>query len=465
MARGNRRGLSYRQAMDVVVLGAGFAGLAAADALSAAGHHVTVIEARDRVGGRVCTETLSDGTAIDIGGQWLGPSHDRMYALARRFGATVYPMHAAGKNLLRLQGRTRGYSGHVPLRLAPWTLANLGWVLARLHLLAQQVPLDAPWTAPRAAQWDQRTLGDWVRQNIPDRNARSMIEVGIEAVFAAHPDEISLLHALFYMRSGRSFDFLTKSEGGAQQDRVDGGIQALAQGLARDVEQRGGRVVLGCAAESVTQDEEGVWVAAGEERFRGDRLIVALPPPLVAALEWTPELSPARGELLRSIPMGHVAKCIAVYDTPFWRERGLTGQTVSDEGPVNATFDASPRSGRPGLLLGFLEAHSARELGGWPQARRRAAVIDCFVRMFGPEAGNPRDYVDRVWAAEPWSGGCYAAIFPPGVWTSVGATLRTPEGRVHWAGTETASVWNGYIEGAVLSGERAAAEVMAVRHV
>ncbi len=454
--------MAYRRRMDVAILGAGFAGLSAADVLSAAGHAVTVIEARDRVGGRVCTQTLDDGTVLDVGGQWLGPTHDRMYALARRFGAEVYPMHTAGSNLLRLQKRTRRYSGHVPLRLAPWTLGNLGWVLLRLHRLAQQVPLDAPWTAPQAEAWDQRTLGDWVRSNLPDRNARRMIEVGIEAVFAAHPDEISLLHALFYMRSGRSFDFLTKDQGGAQQDRVTGGVQALAEGLARDLESRGGAVLLGEPATAVTQTEDGVMVLGRDNRelARADRLIVALPPPLVAALQWTPSLSARRAELLTSTPMGRVIKCIAVYDEPFWRGMGLSGQTVCDEGPINATFDASGPSGTPGILLGFLEGHAARELGAQSLEARRKAALGCFARMFGERASRPRAYVDKVWADEPWSGGCYAAVFPPGVWTRAGSTIRVTEGRVHWAGTETATVWNGYIEGAVLSGERAAREVM-----
>lgn len=448
--------------MHIAIIGAGFAGLTAADRLSSAGHQVTVLEARDRVGGRVCTQVLADGTILDVGGQWLDPTHKRMYALAQRFGAEVYTMHGDGVNLLRLQGKTVKYKGHVPVRLAPWTLGNLGWVLLRLHQLARRVPLDAPWSAPDAATLDSSTLGDWVRANIPDRNARSMIKVGIEAVFAADPDEISLLHALFYMRAGRSFDNQTRNQGGAQSDRVTGGIQALAEGLVAAIAARGGEVRLQTPVRGVTQDDGGVTVHLDGDAsdVRADRIVVALPPPLVAALDWTPALSPARASLLSQTPMGRVVKCIAVYNRPFWRAQGLTGQTVCDEGPVHVTFDASPSGGSPGVLMGFLEAHAARELGTWEPERRKQAVLECFARVFGDEAFACRDYVDRVWADEPWSGGCYAAVFPPGVWTSVGHTIRRPEGRVHWAGTETATAWNGYIEGAVQSGERAADEVL-----
>lgn len=445
---------------DVIVVGAGFAGLAAADALVRAGRSVVVVEARERVGGRVETLHLADGTPIDIGAQWLGPTQDRMYALARRFGRATYPMHVAGKNVLRLRGKNGSYRGHIPFRVAPWTLANLGWAMARLEVMARRVPLEAPWTTPNAASLDQRTLGDWVRANVPARDAESIVRVGIESVFAADPDEISLLHALFYLRSGGGFDALTSSEGGAQQDRVTGGIMALAEGLAAEVVGAGGALRLGAPARVIAQDAEGVRVELDGGAVSASRVIVTLPPPLAAELEFAPALSSERAELLRALPMGCVIKCVASYDEPFWRAAGFSGAAVSDEGPVHVTFDASPASGRPGVLLGFVEGVAARELASWAPERRRAVVLERFAALHGERAARPVEYVDRAWISEPWSRGCYAAVFPPGVWTTVGHTIRRPEGRVHWAGTETASVWNGYVEGAVASGERAAAEVL-----
>ncbi|MBI4953672.1 MAG: flavin monoamine oxidase family protein [Myxococcales bacterium] len=447
--------------VDCVVVGAGFAGLRAADVLAEHGRKVAVLEARGRVGGRVETVRAADGTALDLGGQWLGPSQDRMYALCRRFGGEVYPMHVAGHNLLVLGGRTRRYRGLVPLRAPLTTLANIGWVFWRLEWLAQRVPLAAPWDAPRARALDQQTVGDWIRRNVPDRAARAMVHVGIESVFAADPDEISLLHALFYMRSGGSFDKLTRSEGGAQQDRVRGGLGPIAEALAADVRARGGRIALEFPVRILLQSDLGVRAEGEAGAVTARRAIVAVPPPLAAAIEYVPGPAPERRALWDRLPMGSVVKCLALYARPFWREDGCSGQSLCDEGPVHVTFDASPADGRPGVLLGFVEASRARELGRWDPRQRRAAVLACFARAFGPAAAQPVEYVERVWSAEPRSGGCYAAVPGPGTLTTYGQLLRRPEGRIHWAGTETATVWNGYVEGAVRSGERAAAEVLA----
>jgi monoamine oxidase len=449
----------HRQMIDCVVIGGGFAGLAAADRLLAAGASVHLLEARDRVGGRVCTVDLG-GTPIDIGGQWLGPTQDRMYALCERFGMATYPMHVAGQHLLSLDGGLRGYRGHIPYRVPPWTLANLGWLLANLERLARRIPLDAPWSAPDARQLDQQTLGDWLRRHAPDPRAYTLAEIGVEAVFAAGPDEISLLHALFYMRSGGSFDALTRSDGGAQQDRVSGGIQPVAEALASDLQRRNAAVTLESPVHRIAQHDDHLLVESEHATVRARYGIVALPPPLVSAIDFDPPLSDQRRQLLERTPMGSVIKCVAVYPEPFWRYDGRSGQAIGGDGPVRATFDASPASGTPGVLLGFIEGAAARDWAERSENERREAALTCFAHFFGERALSPTHYLDRAWAKEPFSGGCYAALFPPGVWTELGPSIREPHGRVHWAGTETARVWNGYIEGAVLSGDRAASEVV-----
>lgn len=444
---------------DVVIVGAGFAGLTAADALARRGLGVTVLEARDRVGGRVATVHLRDGTPVDIGGQWLGPTQDRMYALAQRFGAEVYPMFTGGDNRLLLEGKTSPFRGNIPLRAPLLVLYGLGKLLLSLDVFRRKIPLDAPWEAKGARALDQSTFGDWLRKNLSDKRARAIAKVAFESVFAADPDEVSLLHALFYMQSGGTFDALTKNEGGAQQDRVTGGIQAIAEGLARAVEGAGGEVVFGAPVRRIRQDESSVVVEAEGRTVTAARVIVAIPPQLAAGIVFEPALPGDHATLLSSLPMGAVIKCVAAYKEPFWRAQGLSGHSVSDEGPVHVTFDASPKSGHPGLLMGFVEGPPAREMAAWEPERRRQAVLACFARALGDEARHPVEYVDRPWTNEEWSRGCYAALFPPGVWTSVGSSLRRPEGRIHFAGTETATVWTGYIEGAVRSGERAAEEV------
>jgi monoamine oxidase len=192
----------------------------------------------------------------------------------------------------------------------------------------------------------------------------------------------------------------------------------------------------------------------------GRRVVVAVAPTLAGRIAYEPPLPGFRDQLTQRMPLGTVAKCMAIYDEPFWRGDGLSGQATSTRGPIKLTFDNSPPDGSPGVLLGFLEGRQARELGRVAPEQRRAAVVDCFTRFFGPRAGQPADYVERLWAEEEWTRGCYGCHMPTGAWTNYGEALREPIGRIHWAGAETATVWNGYMDGAVGSGERVAAEVL-----
>jgi monoamine oxidase len=449
-------GASTRIDADVVVVGAGFAGLMAARELTKHGLRVEVLEARERVGGRVETTMLDDGTWLDVGGQWFGPGQDRCYRLARELGKRTYTMYLEGKSLLRYRGRVMRYRGTVPIVPDPVAIPLIGWALFRLDAMARRVSVDAPWSSPDAQELDAETVEGWLRRNVPHDGARALVRIGLETVYACDLADLSLLHALFYIRSAGSLDRLISSEGGAQQDRVDGGMQPLAEALSAGL---GEHLHLGAPVQAIEQNERGVAVTTRNLEVHAKRAIVAIPPTLAGRIDYDPILPAARDQLTQRAPMGSCVKCIAVYDTPFWRARGLSGQVVSTEGPIHVTFDASGPSGRPGVLMGFLEGRAARALTDAGPAERRARVLGCFERDFGPEAREPRHYVDKAWAEEAWSRGCYAAMLPPGVWTSFGHALRAPVGRIHWAGTETATEWNGYSEGALQSGERAAAEV------
>jgi monoamine oxidase len=189
------------------------------------------------------------------------------------------------------------------------------------------------------------------------------------------------------------------------------------------------------------------------------RVIVALPPALAGRIEYDPPLPSQRDQLTQRMPMGTVIKCIAVYDEPFWREDGLTGQAISLPGPAQVVFDNTPPNGSPALLA-FLEGKDARELAAVSEAERRDAVLRTFQRLFGRRAAHPTLYADKDWSSEPYSRGCYAGVFGPGAWTAYGRHLRGAVGRIHWAGTETATRWMGYMDGAIQSGKRAAAEVL-----
>jgi len=439
--------------VDVVVVGAGLAGLSAARDILAAGRSALVLEARDRVGGRVLNDVTADGTVVEVGGQWIGPTQDRLDKLAHDLGVEQYPTYNEGDNVLVYRGRRTRYRGAIP-KMPPHVLVSIGLGQARLDRMARDVPLHAPWAAAKAADWDSMSVETWIRRNVPTDGAKEMFRLGVTSVFSAEACDISLLHFLFYSHSGGLLDRLFNVADGAQERRFVGGSQVIATRLA---DRLGSDAVrLDAPVRAVAQDDDGVTVGD----VRAQRVIVAVPPTLAGRIEYQPVLPAQRDQLTQRMPMGSVIKVMCVYDEPFWRADGFTGQGTSDEGPVQITFDNSPPSGPPGVLLGFIEGRAARQLGGQPRDVRRRAVVECFSRFFGPRAEHPREYIERDWSGEEWSRGCYGAFMAPGVLSQYGPALRHPCGRIHWAGTETAELWCGYMDGAVRSGERAAAEVL-----
>jgi monoamine oxidase len=446
-----------RRDVDVVVVGAGLAGLAAARALRAAGRDVVVLEARDRVGGRTLNEPIGDGKVVEIGAQWVGPTQERVLKLIAELGLETFPTHTAGANLFERDGRIRRYSGTIP-RANPVGLAEVGLAMSRINAMATQIPPQAPWGAPKAERWDSETFASWMRRNVRTAVARDILRLAIIGVWACEPRDISLLHVLFYIRSAGSLELLTDVEGGAQQDRVVGGTQLISLRMAEELGE--GVVELTAPVRAILHGGEGTVVVSDRLEVAASRAIVAIPPTLAGRIAYDPPLPAMRDGLCQRMAQGSVVKCMAIYERPFWRERGLSGAVTSITGPVSVGFDNSPPEGSPGVLLGFLEGAAARAHADLPQALRRRAVADCFGRLFGAEAAEPIGYVDRAWGVDEWSRGCYGGFMPPGAWTDHGAALRAPIGPIHWAGAETATVWNGYMDGAVGSGQDAAAAVL-----
>ena len=445
---------------EVLVIGAGLSGLAAARALQASGVEVTVLEARSRVGGRTEGGATADGTPVELGGQWIGPTQTRMYALVDELGLETFPTFNTGEHVIQLGGsriRMASHRGAVP-KLNPFVLADLFQGMTRFKRLADRVPLDRPWAAPGAKALDNQTFETWIVRTLRTRTARDYFRVATEAVFSAESGNLSALHALFYAHSGTDLEGLLSTDGGAQQDRIVGGSVLVSEAMAAGL---GDRVRLDSPVRRIEQHGHRVSATTrGGEVFEADRVIVTLPPTLAGRLEYHPILPSWRDQLTQRLPAGSVIKLYAVYDEPFWREEGLTGQAASDQGPIKVTFDNSPPSGRPGVLMGFMEANDGRAAARLPLAERRAAAVACFVRYFGPRAASPLEYIERDWMAEEFSRGCYGAHFTPGVWSDYGDALIQPVGLVHWAGAECSPVWNGYMEGAVRSGEQAAEDVV-----
>lgn len=442
--------------MKVIVVGAGIAGLSCAHALARKHVDVTVLEARDRVGGR--TDSIQhDGETVDLGGQFVGPGQDRVYALAAELGVPVEPTYTAGAHLAESGGRISRFRGLVP-RLNPLALLDFAQAEARFERLARTVDADAPWRTRHAARLDAETMAGWIRRTLRTPGGRRLFTMAAQVLWACEPAEISLLHALFYARAGGGLRAVMSTEGGAQQDRL---IAAHTLAL-RLWERLGERVRLRTPVTLIQNLGDGVSVAAGAVgALRADRVVVAVPPTLAGRITYVPPLPAARDGLTQRLAMGSTIKVMLVYPEPFWRAAGLSGHALSLRGPLAAVGDSSPPSGRHGVLVSVLEGAAARHLGKLSRDERRARVTAQLERLFGPRAGEPTAYIERDWNAEEHTRGAYAAVFPPGAWTQFGESLRAPVGNIHWAGAETATRWYGYIEGAIRSGEAAAEAVLA----
>jgi monoamine oxidase len=329
--------------------------------------------------------------------------------------------------------------------------------MSKLNRMAAQVDPASPWTAADAAEWDSQTFATWMRRRVRTKAARDILRLAIIGVWAAEPEDVSLLHVLFYIRSAGTLEILTDTEGGAQQDRIVGGSQLISLRMAEELGE--GVVELSSPVRRIEHGPEGVGVGSDRLAVRARRAIVAVPPALAGRISYGPPLSARRDGLSQRMAQGSVVKCMAVYDRPFWRDRGLSGAITSVTGPVSVGFDNSPPDGSPGVLLGFLEGRAARDAADLPQAERRRLVADCFAGLFGPEAAEPIAYIDHAWGADEWSRGCYGGFLTPGAWTDYGRVIREPIGPIHWAGAETALIWNGYMDGAIGSGQDAARAV------
>jgi monoamine oxidase len=449
---------------DVVVIGGGLAGLTAARNLIAAGKSVVLLEARDRAGGRVYNMPLGDGTTSEGGAEFIGPTQDRIAALATDMGVATFKTYNTGSNIYWRNGAKSTYgTGELP---PDPDLADLYPALQQLGTIAAtEITPGKPWTATKAEEYDSQSFYTWSRANTTTDGARVLLDEFISSTLSVRSRDVSLLYVLNYIASAGdesnygTIDRLINVEGGAQESRFVGGSALVPLTLAAKL---GNVVRYGVPARKVTVSNNKVTVTTDGVTVIAKRAIVAMSPAMAAKIDFDPALPASRAQLMQRYPMGSIAKFVAVYSTPFWRADGLTGQAVSDSGPIDATFDNSPPDGSRGILMGFINQSNMRKLDGATSAAFTAACLGSFVKYFGAKAASPKLTAFQRWDNELWSGGGPVGVAPPGVLLDFGQALAQPTGLIHWAGTETSDYWTGYMDGAVRSGERVAKEVAAL---
>ncbi len=448
--------------VDFCVVGAGFAGLTAALRLTQAGRSVAVLEARERVGGRTFTERRADGTWIDRGGAWVGPGQDGIHALMKEFGVPSYKQYAEGEAMMVVDGKQHRYRGTVPRTLNPFATVNLGTAMLELAKMCKTIPLEAPWDARKADKWDSITVAQWLDHHVRSRAARDLLETAIGGTYTSDTSEVSLLFALHQMASGGGPEFVFGVEGASQDSRIVGGMGAVYGPMAAQI---GDALQLNQPVRRIEQDDDRVTVRSDDMTVTARRVIVAVPIAIASQILYEPMLPVDRSFLHQRMPSGAIYKINVVYDEPFWRADGLSGQSAAPGTPAPVTIDACTDAGAPGVLCVIVEGPTARDMCALEAEERRELILAELANRFGSKARSPVDFIEQNWTVERYSGGGMISHAPPGVLTEYGPALREPCGRIHWAGTESSAVMCGWVDGAVRSGERAASEVMACERV
>ena len=446
---------------DVCVVGAGYAGLAAALRLKQAGAKVIVLEARNRVGGRSLTAPLEGGGWVDYGGQWVGPTQDRFYALIKEMGAETYPSPEFGKALQRSVINPSEFIqlGNEVTDKYPGSDLVEG-AFAKIDDLAKAIDPEKPWTHPDAERLDAMTFAEWLRANVENENVRALVGDEVASVACASPSEISILQMAYLVSACKGLDKLFSGEGGAQQDRLIGGTQPVALKVAAKL---GNAIKLGAPARRIVWNDKGAVVYSDAISVAARHVIVCTPPHLAGAIEYDPSPPTDRVQVTQRWPQGLVVKVQMVYAEPYWREAGLNGASLDYRAVVGETADSGvpEQYSRKGIMTGFIYSEEARKTAGLPAADRKKMVLAEMAEKFGPKALNPLEYHEMNWSTQQWTRGCFTGFLTPGATTLFRSAVRDPVGPLYWAGTETSTVWPSFIDGAIRSGELAAGQIKA----
>ncbi|KKY15979.1 putative flavin-containing amine [Diplodia seriata] len=453
--------------LDVVVVGAGLSGLAAArDVMRGGLRRCVVLEARDRVGGKTWSKPLESGAGtVDLGAAWINDTNQsRMIALARQYGAELIEQNTTGNCAFQgFDGECSSFAyGELP-GFDPATQAHIAHIRDTVERDCQALSI----LDPRSADLDSLTFAAYLARlgAAEGSPAFATAAVWTRAMLGHEPADVSALHFLNYCRSGGGLlQMRSDRAGGGQHLRCRQGMQLFATAMAAGL--AAGTVVLGAPVAGVRQvPGKGVEVETAKgEVYRARKVVVSVPSPVLQTIAFDPPLPAEKTLLADSARYGYYTKVMLVFSKPFWVERGFCGLAQSFRGPASVVRDTSVPADGKWILTCFLAGDAGREWAALEGERRVDALLEQVGELYG-DADAPRklfvEAAGHEWSKEQWSGwGCPCIAYPPGVLDAVGHALREPVGDVHFVGTETAGEWKGYMEGAVRSGERGAAEVL-----
>jgi monoamine oxidase len=429
-------------------------GLCSARELVRHGKDTIVLEARDRVGGRMVREPVVGGGWVDLGGQWIGPTQANVLSLAESLGIKHFDSYGTGRTVLNYKGASATIDGPFPPAgplpsLPPGEMAEAYRLWQHFRALAATANVERPWLTPDAAGLDAQTVTSWLAGATKSEFAQFCVSSWVLNQEGGDPGATSMLFALASYAAGPEEDH-------PEQWLFDGAAGQIPERMADEL---GDRVYLGHPVLRIEQDTCGVTVTTSDGDYYADSVIVAIPPYLAGAIDYSPSLPARRMQFTQRAPMGSVIKYAAVYPTAWWRGKGLSGATVSDRTVAN-TADSSPPNGAPGILTGFVIGPAAVRLADQTADARRQTVLSDLAAYFGDEAISPVQFVEMNWLGEKWTGGAYNAVLAPNTLTTYGAAMAQSVGRVHWAGSEMSPHWTGYFEGAVQAGYAAAHAVL-----
>jgi monoamine oxidase len=450
------------RAYDVVVVGGGLAGLTAARELDKQGRSVIVLDARAEVGGRMVRKSTASGVWVDLGGQWIGPSQDRISALAGELGVRTYDSFHDGLTTFFWKGKRSTFDGdfppftprHTPA-VTPEELADTTKVWSAFETMSSSVPPAEPWKSPDAGARDGLLVSKWLDAAATTGFSRFVVtqQARIGGNGGFEPDDVSLLHMLWTDSTSPQREEPEKTlfiECAGQIPKL------IVDRFSTRVDVR-----VNAPVRRIAQDATGVTVRSDIGDFPGSKVIVAMPASLAGLITYDPPLPQQRAGFTQNARMGAIIKNHAVYERPFWRDEGLNGTAICDLPTVQFIADSSPPGDGHGILTSFIAGDLARSLSKQSPDARKSLVLADYEQCFGNSATNPIDYIEKDWLVEPWVGGAFTEYLTPKTWTTYGPAWSKAVGHIHWAGTESADQWAGYFDGAVRSGEKAAHEIQA----